>query len=174
MTAAPLPGLTRRAIALNLLGSLLVLLGTGILTVSLNQILDREDADVLLERAGVAAIGFAAFALIGLGCAVGLFFSTFRRSMKDAWANVRMIIGVFAPPTSVAFSVTTSLLLTAGLISTQLPPAGISLLGAIFTLGGWWASYGFWSRAWRSIQRAWSNNLSSTNSTPTSSSTSGP
>lgn len=151
--------LTRWAIVRNILGSLLILLGTAVLAASLEQTLDPENAEALLLRAGVAAIGAAALILVGSGLAYALFIiGVVHQSRKHGLSQAWMIIRFFIPVTGVALTVSTSLLFAAGMASLELPQAVVTIIGAVLTVVGVLLSTGFWLRAWGSIGRAWRNN----------------
>lgn len=128
------------------------LIGTALLTMSFNEILEKENVCDLLEKAGVAAVGFLIFAVAGVVLPI---LSIVTNRGPNRWENVPMLVKFSSVPTGVALSAAVSQLFAAGFAAIQLHQGLISVIGMMIVALGYGMTRGFWSLVGRAIRRAW-------------------
>lgn len=122
-----------------------------LLSGTLEQIIDKESADVLWVRAGVAALAAVTIFVGGILIALVLTLPAFGdERWKLAWSTVRMS----AAPAGIAASISTSLVVGAGL-ATVVPKGTegwLTALGGLMLIGGYALTRGLWVTLWRAAR----------------------
>jgi len=143
-----------KLIAKRLAGLALTALGTVLLTVALEQLLDPpEQPGDYLPLAGAAGITGAI--LIGTGFIVtAIAFAAAKRG--ERWKTAKMVVKLIATPTTIAFSVAISFVISAAAAALIGKGAGgvIAGAGALLIAGGFFLGRGFWLNLGKALLNA--------------------
>lgn len=158
-------GARLKLVAKRLAGIALGGLGTVLLTVALEQILDPEPPGGLLTQASAAGITGAI--LLGAGILLtAIAAASAKRGEK--LKTTKMVATLIAAPTGIALSLAVSLVISSGAATVFATGAGwaVALVGAILIAGGYFIDRGFWWKLVKGLLKALKSAGDNPNSSP--------
>lgn len=140
-------------------------LGTVLLTVALEQILDPEPPGDLLTQASAAGITGAIFLTAGI-LLTAITAASAKRGEK--FDTGKMVATLIAAPTGIALSLAVSLVTAAGAATLFAAGAGwaVATFGAILIAGGYFIDRGFWWKLVKGLVEALKSPDDNPNSSP--------
>lgn len=126
-------------------GIILSGLGTILLTVSLEQILDPEGVAELFGRAGVAALTGAGLVVAGALLTV---IAAWASKSGEKWRTARTVMALISTSAGVALSLAASLAISAiaAMVIETGAGAAVAVLGTACIAGGYFLARGFWMK----------------------------